>query len=131
MTVLLGEFSCSVSIFLVINWMFCFICLRCPLMVEVKLGRCFRTMLAVNPGQVVKNPAVIALIKVNGTGLYAAMCRYITMSFFLFSLYTLLACSLTELGGACFVVDISTAHTHVCSCRLPCKERDGVVLYVM
>ena len=41
-------------------------------------------------GHVVKKPALIASIQVDGTGLNAPFCKYVTMSRFLFNLYTLL-----------------------------------------
>jgi len=53
----------------------------CPCEVVRELGKCLRTSAAVRPGQVVKNPASIAWIHVDGTGENAALCRNITKSF--------------------------------------------------
>ena len=58
---------------------------RWPFVVASDLRRCFLTRSAVRPGQVVKKPALMAAIQVEGTGLKAALCRYVTMSRFLLS----------------------------------------------
>ena len=47
----------------------------CPLTVDVYFSRCFFTNWAVKPGQVLKNPALIASIRVDRTGLNAALWR--------------------------------------------------------
>jgi len=44
----------------------------CHLTVDVDFSRCFLTSWAVKPGQVLKSPASIASIHVDGTGLNAA-----------------------------------------------------------
>jgi hypothetical protein len=45
---------------------------RWPLVVLIDFGKCFRTKSVVRPGHVVKCPASIALIQVDGTGLQHA-----------------------------------------------------------
>lgn len=73
--------------------MFIFFLRICPFAVAIDLGRCLRTRSEVRPGQVVKNPASMATIQVEGTGLKAAWWRYTTKSRSVFWVYALLACS--------------------------------------
>ena len=53
---------------------------RCPFAVAMILGNFFRTRADVSPGNVVKKPAVIAVVHDGKTGLKAALWRYFMMS---------------------------------------------------
>ena len=62
-------------------------CRRWTLAVARDLGRFLRTKSEVSPGQVAKNPELMACVQVLTTGLKAARCRYWTRSaFFVFFL---------------------------------------------
>ena len=73
--------------------MFIFFLRICPFAVAIDLGRCLHTRSEVRPGQVVNNPASMATIQVEGTGLKAAWWRYTSKSRSVFWVYVLLACS--------------------------------------
>ena len=64
-------------------------CLMCPYAVMMDMGRYLRTTAAVRPGPLVKKPASIALIHVDGTGKHAALCSNMTSSFLDFVSYAL------------------------------------------
>lgn len=74
-----------------VEQMFCFIWRRFPFTVAIDLVRCFLTMSADSPSQVVKISALIASIQVEGTRLNAALWRYATISHFFLYFYTLFA----------------------------------------
>ena len=75
-----------------VDRMFILVLRICPFAVAIDLGRCFLTRSDVSPGHVVKKPSSMALIQVDGTGLKAAWCRYITKSRSVFWVYALFAC---------------------------------------
>ena len=78
---------------------------RCPLACVSDLGRCVLTRSLVSPDHVVNRPPLIVSTHVDGTGLHAAWCRYLTMSPCLLSSYTLfLECSVVgtvEVSASC------------------------------
>ena len=59
---------------------FCRICYRRPLTVVLDFDRCWCSRSTVRPGKVVKKPASVTKIQVDGTGMKAALSRYITIS---------------------------------------------------
>ena len=61
-----------------------------PLVVAGDLGKCLRTNSGVNPGNVAKNPLVIASIHVFGTGLHDDWWWYFARLTFVLIAYTLL-----------------------------------------
>ena len=62
----------------VVNLIPCLTSRMCPRAVGLDFGRYLRTRLDVRPGQVANRPTLIASIHVEGTGLKAALCRYLT-----------------------------------------------------
>ena len=87
------------------------------------LGRCFFTSSEVSPGHDVYNPVSIASIHVEWTGLKAALCRYVTMSRFLFNSYTLLQWEEMEEIG--LFDEISIVHIPVVWSRWPWRDNVG------
>ena len=71
------------------------------------------------PGQVVKNPAFMASIQVDGMGLKAALWRYVTMSRFLLSSYTLFATGVASLLDVSACGDMSIVHMPFALSRVP------------
>ena len=111
-----GEVKMGVGLAFV-DQMFCLAERIWPLVVAGNF--CFLTRSAVRPSHVVKKPAFIALIQVDGTRLNATLCKYVIMSRFLFNLYTLLT---TEVGvGSCGSAcgEISIVHMPFERSRLP------------
>ena len=67
----LGFFS-----FGLVDRVFCLCCWRCPIVVAIDFGKCFRMFSDVNPGKDDRNPRSAALIIVDGAGLYMHACKY-------------------------------------------------------
>ena len=73
------EMVVAEEVFLV-DHTFCRSWRRCPFVVAMLLGKCFRTRAEVSPGHMAKKPAVIKVVHDDMTGLKAALWRYCMMS---------------------------------------------------
>jgi hypothetical protein len=89
---------------------------KCPLTVASYFSRYFFTCYGVSVGQVVKFPAFIAFMNVDGTGEPAAACKYCMASYTLFISYTLF------MDSSLFVLFLSNGNVHnpVVWSRCPC-----------